>query len=498
LQKRVNALLRAGKLRMARSVCARACRDRPKSAAAHNNLGVVTEALHDYATAERCYRRGIALRPADDRLHINLGNVCILQHDLDGAEAAYREALRLNPAAVDALNNLGIIRQYRYRFRAAAECFRRAATLDPAFPVAPTNLANLSREKRRFPAALAAYRRVLRRFPRYGPAHLGLGVLHLQQGDYERGWPEYEWRFWSEDMRRRSSPGRDWDGANLSGRCLLVRAEQAIGDQVMFASIVPDALRDAGHVIVECDDRLVPLFARSFPAADVVADPYAASARHSNTPRPDVRAWFGTLALHYRRSAAMFPRHEGFLVASPTLVMKWRRRLAALGPGLKVGISWKGGAEPYSQALRSIPLAEWSPILATPGVTFVNLQYGTSRADLRTVAPVRILDWPDADPLRDLDNFAAQIAALDLVISIDNSTVHVAGALGKRVWTMLPYSATWRWPPGRTDSVWYPSMRVFQQPGPGDWAPVLHAVALELSRLPGAGTGGVGTAHTRA
>jgi Tfp pilus assembly protein PilF len=488
--RRVAALVRAGDLRAARTLCERVCRDYPASSAAHNNLGVVAEALGNYPDAEACFETAVALAPGDDRLHFNLGNVRILRNDLEGAEAAYARALHLNPRAVDALNNLGIIRQYQYRPRGAARCFRQAIAIDPRFPVAPTNLANLAREARRFPAALAEYRDVIRRFPRYGPAHLGLGVLYLQLKDYERGWPEYEWRFWSEQMQRRTSPGRDWDGSDLAGRTILVRAEQAIGDQVMFASIVPDVLRDARRVIVECDDRLVPLFARSFPGATVVADPYSHAPTPDRFSTPEVRAWFGTLALHYRRSPAMFPRHDGFLAASPALVSKWKRRMRALGPTLKVGISWKGGSEPYNRALRSIPLPNWSALLGTPGVTFVNLQYGPTDADIQSVARSRIHDWPDANPLRDLDNFAAQIVALDVVLSIDNTTVHVAGALGQRVWTMVPYGATWRWPPGETASLWYPSMRVFQQPLPGEWSPVLQAVTMELGRLAMAHTAG--------
>jgi ADP-heptose:LPS heptosyltransferase len=194
-----------------------------------------------------------------------------------------------------------------------------------------------------------------------------------------------------------------------------------------------------------------------------------------------VRAWLGTLPLHYRRSSAAFPRHHGFLTPDRGLVAKWTRRMRALGPGLKVGISWTGGSEPYSRALRSIPLADWAPLLATPGVAFVNLQYGPARSDARrAAAPVH--DWADADPVRDLDDFAAQIAALDLVVSIDNSTVHMAGAIGQRVWTLVPYSATWRWPPGRQDNLWFPSMRVFQQRHPGEWGPVLARAKAALAR----------------
>jgi tetratricopeptide (TPR) repeat protein len=482
--RRVAALVRAGDFPRARRLCARICLERPESSTAHNNLGVIQEALGDFGAAAACYGAAVALAPTDDRLHFNLGNVQIRLGDLDSAEAAFSRALDLNPQAVDALNNLGIIRQYQRRGDAAVCCFRAAIAIDPLFPVAPTNLANLAREERRFPAAISAYRDVIRQFPGYGPAHLGLGVLYLQLGDYEHGWPEYEWRFWSERIEpRRSSPGRDWDGSNLRGRTILVRAEQAIGDQIMFASILPELLRDAGHVIVECDRRLVPIFARSFPAAEVVAYPYRAWRKRPRSSWPEVRAWMGTLPVFYRRRADMFPHHHGFLVAAPALVAKWKRRMRSLGTRLKVGISWSGGSEPYSAALRSIPLTDWSSLLATPGVAFVNLQYGPAKSDARDVGSARVYDWADADPVRDLENFAAEIAALDLVVSIDNSTVHMAGALSQRVWAMVPYSATWRWPPGKADNLWFPSVRVFEQPDPGDWDAVLRVVKTELVKL---------------
>jgi Flp pilus assembly protein TadD len=449
---------------------------------AHNNLAVVEERLGRHAAAAASYERAVSLSPSDERLYVNLGNARVRMGDLDGGEATYCRALELNPRRVEALSNLGIIRQYGRRPGEAARLFRRAIAVDPQYPVPHVNLANLAREARRFPAAIAAFRRVIRQFPAYGPAHLGLGVVHLQLCDFERGWAEYEWRFWSEQVTgTRSSPGADWDGSPLAGRSILLRAEQAIGDQILFASIVPEVLGDAARVLIECDKRLVPLFTRSFPAADVLAFPYRGWRTRPRRSWPDVRAWLGTLPLHYRRSSAAFPRHNGFLTPDPGLVAKWTRRMQALGPALKVGISWAGGSEPYSRALRSIPLADWSPLLATPGVAFVNLQYGPARSDARHT-PVRVHDWPDADPVRDLDDFAAEIAALDLVVSIDNSTVHMAGALGQRVWTLVPYSATWRWPPGRQDSLWFPSMRVFQQRQPREWGLVLARVKTMLAR----------------
>jgi ADP-heptose:LPS heptosyltransferase len=158
----------------------------------------------------------------------------------------------------------------------------------------------------------------------------------------------------------------------------------------------------------------------------------------------------------------------------------------SLPDGLRVGISWKGGKDPRERKIRSIRLKQWEEILLLKGITFINLQYGASEEEITEVSEslyVKIYNWEDADPLKDLDYFAAQISALDLVISVDNVTVHMAGALGVPVWTLLPYSPNWRWMLDREDTPWYPSMRLFRQPAFGDWETVMTTVCQELYNL---------------
>jgi hypothetical protein len=248
-----------------------------------------------------------------------------------------------------------------------------------------------------------------------------------------------------------------------------------------------DEFADAGSVrhdataarcILECDPRLVALFRRSYPQMDVVAESEA-------TPKlpHDVQLPIGSIAQFVRRDLASFPDRRGFLVPDESRVAAWRNRYRELPAGFTVGISWRGGADAERQRRRSIPLDRWRPLLETPGVNFVALQYGEHEDELRAVertAGIPIHRWPDADPLRDLDGFAARIAALDLVISVDNSTVHFAGGLGVPGWVLLPFDPDWRWMLDHDDSPWYPSLRLFRQPRPGDWAPVLQDVCREL------------------
>jgi ADP-heptose:LPS heptosyltransferase len=173
-----------------------------------------------------------------------------------------------------------------------------------------------------------------------------------------------------------------------------------------------------------------------------------------------------------------------YLFAEPSLLEKWRERMNGLGPGLKVGISWRGGAEANVRRARSTTLDQWRGVLAVPGARFVSLQYGDTQSELDACyrgTGIEISDWEDADPLGDLDEFAAQIAALDLVVSVDNSTVHIAGALGLPVWTLLPFASDWRWLHGREDSVWYPTMRLFRQTAPRNWNDVFKSVVAKLT-----------------
>jgi hypothetical protein len=316
--------------------------------------------------------------------------------------------------------------------------------------------------------------------------HWHRGLLWLLTGDFARGWPEYEWRWADPNVRLRSFSRPRWDGSSLSGKTILVCAEQGIGDEIMFASCIPDLVKRAGHVVLECDSRLVPLFSRSFPGVGVSA---ACPADHGNpvpgSPAIDVQIAAGSLPGYLRRSWQDFPEPHAYLVPDPGAVAKWERRYQEAGDGLNVGISWRGGRK-AERGKRSTSLDQWADLLRTEEVSFVNLQYGGSRAEINEVSSrcgVQILDWEDANPLVNLDDFAAQIAALDLVISIDNATVHMAGALGVPVWVLQPFAPEWRWLLDREDSYWYPGVRQFRQSMPGNWGAVFERVATELNRM---------------
>jgi hypothetical protein len=324
----------------------------------------------------------------------------------------------------------------------------------------------------------------LRLAPRDPNVHLDRALLNVQHGQLGEGWDEYEWRWRAK--RRDPRPIRlpRWDGEPLQRRTIFVHGEQGVGDEIMFATCLPDLIERAGHIVLSCDQRLQPLFARSFPQITVRGTRRGAENWDELAAGADIESPAGSLPRYLRRGLGDFPIRQPLLRSDAERCRRWHERYAELGAGLKIGISWRAGTRPADRRLRSLPLAEWTELLAVPRVHWVNLQHGDVQCELGLAAldAATVHHWPDSDPLGDLDDFAAQIDALDLVISVGNATVHIAGALGRGVWALLPEHWGWRWLSGRRDSPWYSTARLYrQQPGGGGWAGLLRSVRDELA-----------------
>lgn len=248
----------------------------------------------------------------------------------------------------------------------------------------------------------------------------------------------------------------------------------------MFASMFPDLIAAGARCAFEAHPRLERLFARSFPGAQVLAKrPGKAAA----VPVPDFQVAMSGLGEFLRRDRAEFAAHSGYLAADTRRRAHWRTRLTALGPGLRIGISWRGGTARTDQRLRSIALERWQPILRRPGVRFVSLQYGDCRLEVEALraAGVRIVHWQDA--VDDLDECAALLCELDLVISVPTTVIHLAGALARPVWVLLSARPGWRYLREGERLPWYPSARLWRQAELDDWDPVIARVA-EAIELP--------------
>ncbi len=450
----------------------------PPIAELHANLGEMLRRSEAYPEAKLAYNKAIEMNPRLVSAYYNLGQLYCLTNEYRSAMDVLGKAIELHGKNATFYNQLGVAQRNLQQFDQAIASFNQALRLDSASVEALCNLATVMKDQGRFNESILLFKDVLALDPEHIYAHNNLCDALLLQGNFKEGWSEYEWR-WRAGARRPKDalPQPYWAGNSLIGKTLFIFAEQGIGDEIMFSSCIPDLLKmEHGQYIVECDSRLVPLFQRSFPGIEVhKTEPKGDLNWLRDYPDLDYQLPMGDLLCHLRDSFTSFPRHSSYLVPREDLVEVWRERYRQLGAGPKIGISWRGGAKFNTINKRSIPLIRWLSLLDC-GAHFINLQYGDSSEELSQLeqeTAVCIHDWDDADPLHDLDNFAAQIAALDLVISIDNSTVHMAGALGKETWVLLPAVPDWRWFTDRDDTPWYQSLRLFRQGDVGDWEEVL-------------------------
>jgi len=455
----------------------------PTFAGSYYHLGGVFEITDQLDNAMTYYEKAIQCDPNFSGSYNNLGNVYRKLDMLDKAIPCFKKAVELNPDFWGSYYNLGEVLQDIGQVDEAISCFQKALQLNPNHIASYNNLGLAFSEKVQSNDAMLCYHRAIQLSPDYAEPHFNKASLLLLLGDFGEGWREYEWRWKRKDAKERYFPQPPWDGSSLEGKTLLVYGEQGVGDEVMFASCLPELIAQAGLCIVECDVRLGSLFSRSFPGARLIERIQEGEGYPSDLPPADYSMPMGSVAGFLRPDLDSFPHQESYLVSDARGMEKWRRRFQELGDGLKIGISWRGGAKLGVRRQRSIVLEQWAELFSLHGVHFINLQYGDCAGELKEVKEkmgLIIHDWEDSDPLKDLDNFAAQISALDLVVSVDNATVHMAGALGKPVWTLLPFLPDWRWMLNRDDSPWYPTMRLFRQTSPGNWKSVIERVAEEL------------------
>lgn len=477
----------AGRNEDAKQLCLQILDQYPDQADTLHTYGLVIMANDEYALAEQYFRKAVQLSPDKPAIYNSLGLVFEHFERFAEAEEIYNKVLQMKPDFAEVYNNLGKLFNDTGRASEGVENCKRALQYKPDFLDAFLNLGIGYRLLGKMNKSRNAYREVLRLDPDHAKGHLNLAHNQLALKELSAGWESYQWRFRVDPDAVINYPYPEWDGSALTGKSILVYAEQGIGDEIMYVSCLPDLIKDAELCVVGCDPRLRSLFARSFPDAVFFNKSFPADQPETgNFPQIDFKVPVGSLPRYYRRNLEEFPECSGYLLPEKHALEKWRVRYSELGNSLKVGLSWRGGNINRDKLLRSIELTDWVPLLKIPGITFINLQYGDCTAelvDLENSHGVRIVDWDDADPLKDMDDFAAQIAALDIVISIDNSTVHMAGALGTPVWVILPDVTDWRWFLEGDTSVWYQSIRLFRNKKGSSWESVFAKVKSELMTL---------------
>jgi len=418
------------------------------------------------------YRSALVRRPDLALAHCNLGVALQEQGQLEAAIACYEAALGHAPAYPDALNNLGVARQEQGQLDAAIEHFSAALRIQPGHPLALNNLGKARQEQGWVDQALALFRQARTLSPAYVDAHFNEALALLLSGNFRDGWPAYEWRWKRPEAEPRDFGLPVWDGSPLAGRTLLLYCEQGLGDSIQFIRFAPQIKAGGGQIVLLCPPELESLF-QDLPGIDRVV------VRISTLPRCDLQAPLLSVPRLLGITLATLPAPVPYLSAPPATAAAWRQRLAGL-PGRKIGLVWRGRPQHTNDRNRSLDPARLLPLLDRPGLSFVSLQKGARADDLAVFAgrgPVLDL----GPELTDLAATAGAIAALDLVISVDTSVIHLAGALARPGWLLLPFAPDWRWLLDRSDSPWYPTLRLFRQPAPGAWDPVIDAVIEALA-----------------
>lgn len=430
--------LQGGRVVDAQKAARRATQLASGQAGPFNTLGLIEEKLENFAAAERAYRRAVSLSPNVALLSYNLGNALFCQEKIPHA----------------------------------LECYMRAAQLDATFAPAWFNAGRCHRQLEDLVRARTFYEHALALRPDYPEAQYNLATLRRLEGDYPGGWDGYDHRWvvrGSIDMRP-EHPQPAWDGRPLGGQTLLLWCEQGFGDNLQFVRLLSRAVALGAAVLVECPPALLRLFAAM----------------------PGVRAAFATgmapAAVDWQLPMASLPVVLGWTPEHPCNVAPYLAPPAGVSPALpssrvgrlRVGVTWAGNAKP--DPYRTCPLEDFLPVLSVSDVTAYSLQLGDARRHLRRLpADRRPMDLAEA--ISDFSDTAALLAQLDLVVTIDTSLAHLAGALGRPTWVLLPRLCDWRWGWEGGSTPWYPTMRLYRQSVQGEWPPVLEAVADDLRAL---------------
>jgi tetratricopeptide (TPR) repeat protein len=458
--------MQTGRIEMAVDLAARAAAAHPLVAELHANLGEFSRQAGKLDQSIASFQRAIALKPDEPTFHNSLGTVLGEKRQPEIAAKEFERAIQLKPDYADAYGNLGGALRELGRLDEAHAAMTAAVRLQPHTAVVHQNLALVLADQRKFSEAIDSYRRAIAIQPDSREAHWHLGMLYLLLGDLERGWPEYQWR--PGVTVRFAQPY--WTGEDLHGKTILLYAEQGFGDAIQFVRYVPMVAARGGRIVLACHPELTRLLSDIAPVA-VAGHP---------TPPFDVHCSLLSIPFAMGTTPDNIPTHVPYLKPGEELSAKWRRRLGEKTGKLRVGLVWAGRPEHRNDARRSLRFEQLTPLLAVDGIEFVSLQKGLA---IKPTGASRMIDF--TSELQDFADTAALIESLDLVITVDTAVAHLAGAMGKAVWVLLPSMPDWRWMLDREDSPWYPTMRLFRQPGCGDWETPIRKVAEALTQSAG-------------
>jgi hypothetical protein len=408
----------------------------PKRYDIYNDLGVILTNLGNFEAAAEAFRRSLRLNPRSAKTMAGIGYLYERKGDLLSAADAYRKAIKADSKLYPAYVDLGFVLFGLGELAEAADCFHRLRALRPDSAEATVNL----------------------------------GFIHLLQGDLPAGWAEYESRWKVGIGDDRSLVQRQWKGEPLGGERILLYAEQGFGDTLQFVRYVPLVAARGGQVVLEVQPQLRRLLSGTGGASQVMS-------RGETLPEFTWQCPLLSLPLAFGTELQTIPAHVPYVYPDSTQVAAWQQRLQ--GNTRRIGLVWSGNPTMDRDRLRSIPLELLVPLMKVPGTTFYSLQLGPGSEQVKQLPPdVRLIDL--AAELKDFADTAAIVANLDLVISVDTSVAHLAGAMGKPAWILLNKGCDWRWFLEREDSPWYPTARLFRQTTVGGWQEVVNRIEQAL------------------
>jgi tetratricopeptide (TPR) repeat protein len=464
----------AGRLGEAEALYRRVLEQVPAHPDALHFLGLLAHQTGRHAAAVELINAALRVIPAHPQCHLHLGLALESLGRPDEALASFERARSLNPGLVVALNNCGNALQALGRFDEAIAAYRQSLAQCPDNPDILNNLGHALDAAGHPAEAIASFQRAQALRPEFAAALCNEGVARLRQGDFARGWKLFEWRHQALGARRLVRDYRQplWLGAEpLAGRTLLIHHEQGLGDTLQMLRYIPELAARGARVLIEVPAALTEL------ARSMAGEPQVVT---EGEPPPvfDLQCPMMSLPLACGTTLDTIPARIPYLAATADARAAWAARLGT-ATGRRIGLAWSGSPGHQNDRQRSIPLALVAPLLKLPG-EFHSLQREYREADRTLLPELSLYDW--SAQLTTLAETAGLISQLDLVITVDTAVAHLAGALGKPVWVLLPAAADYRWLIGRTDSPWYPTLRLFRQQQYGNWTPVLDDVTTALLR----------------
>jgi tetratricopeptide (TPR) repeat protein len=454
----------------------------PNFAFAINNLGNALQNKGQIDNAISLFQKTLQINPNNFESLNNLGNCLKDKGLIDEAITCYQRAIEINPTFADSFNNLGVTLQSQGQLDEAFAFYQKALQINPNNLESYCNIGTVMHEKGQPDEAFAFYQKALQINPNYANAHLNMAYFLLLLGNFKQGWKEFEWRWKTKEYLKNSCFHRPvnftqpiLNRLDITGHTVLIYAEQGLGDEIQFIRYAPLVAQHGTKVIIECHKEISTLL-RTIEGVEqfiVQGEPL---------PHFDIQCPILTLPLVFNTTPENIPVNIPYISVNSILIQKWKDKIQHDNSKLKVGIVWHGNPKHKNDRNRSMPFAHFSPFAKFTDITFYSLQKGKASEQARNFSMgMKFIDL--TEEINDFSDTAALIENLDLTMSVDTSVVHLAGALGKPIWTLLPFAPDWRWMLNREDSPWYPTMRLFRQPSPGDWNSVIKKVSEELQEL---------------